>query len=212
MLHEGTLQPNEHRTIGVGAHSQIFIMECDSEYLDVKFHGLSKIPMYRGVPAQYDFENAIISNPHATVINYKIYTAPKRMEFQEGRSIEAGPKSITGNNGSVNAPLTTEGGSITPLGGSYSAFSATGGNGEIVSAAANTNGVLVRTAKLIVLSGASAALNSLQGAYNNMILSVANVNTVEVLEREIYVPPGDPFAWYFNAAATCYVNTTYDIL
>ncbi|QDE27273.1 hypothetical protein [Paremcibacter congregatus] len=213
MLHEGTLQPGEWRTIGAGAHSQIFIMECDLEYIEVKFKNLSKFRMYRGVPAKYNFDNVDISNPHSTPIDYKIYTAPAGMEFQEGRSIETGT-SIIGTVGTVGRPLSDEGGSVASIGSVNLELERTGVYTEVVvSKAANTNGIFLRTA--LIQQSVSGNINILSdraaGGSTILLLSQLAGDALR-LSREIFIPSGNGLTLYFGGGATAYINVSYDVL
>lgn len=212
MFFEGTLAAGETEKIGGGAHFQFFIIECGNEYLDVDFMGndIPYLRMYKGVPAQFDlpYKNAIIKNPHATSIDYKIYCAPRNMKFFEGRNVEAGPTSIVGNVGVVGQPLTDDGGSIQSVGlSNYTSVIAASTAYEIVSAAANTAGVIIRTLSIKNTAAGLITCTIGSGAYV-FVLNNDNYH----LGREIYIPAGNPFTVSGGSGAGGNVYTTYDIL
>lgn len=209
MLHSGILQPNEVHEIGNGGHGQFFILACDKEYLDVKFGGTFPdiLRMYKGVPAQLNFKNAIIKNPHSVAISYQIYCAPIGMLFQEGRNIEAGATSIIGSVGTIGQPLTDQGGSISPLGAN--SFGVTiSANQMLVAAVDNPSGIIVRSCMFIPTTAGTASLNTSDGVTRKFF--GYSKNNEYIAAREFFVAANRTLEIHISGNYSCYV--TYDIL
>lgn len=219
MLFSETLGAGQSIIIGGGKHSQLFILECsNSEGLDVKFKGtdIPEFRMYKGVPAQVNYRNAVIKNPHAASVTFKIYCAPTGVLFSEGRNVEAGPTSILGKVGVIGQPLSSDGGSITPFGASYkaSALNGSGSNSDtIISAGANVNGAIIRNMVIWLTASASngyAAVN----VDGNIIGIEQEVNKSKNYFRDYYIEAGQALTAAVTGVAgnTANIYTSYDLL
>tara|TARA_R110002073_G_scaffold29354_1_gene92599 strand:- start:3401 stop:4066 length:666 start_codon:yes stop_codon:yes gene_type:complete len=219
-LHTGTLTAGQVVQLGEGAHRQFFIQSCDKEYLDVKFsiEGEADIDerIYKGVPAFLKYKNAYIKNPHSVSVDYKVYTPDQRITFQEGRAVPADGTSIIGTVGVSGQPLSTDGGSITPFGGSYKASSLVGSAANtdtIITAGANVNGAIIRNMVIWLTATASngyAAVN----VDGDIIGIEQEVNKAKNYFRDYYLAAGAELQAVVTGVAgnTASVYTSYDLL
>lgn len=104
----------------------------------------------------------------------------------------------------MGAWKSSDGGNITPVGASSASLSA---SGDIVSAAANTKGVTIRTA-MIYATGATAAYSYFNAGPAVFLLGHNNIPAH--LHGEIFVPAGQAVSFTF-AGGTATASITYDI-
>lgn len=105
----------------------------------------------------------------------------------------------------MGAWKSSDGGSITPLGASTIA-GGYAGTTELVSAAVNTRGVIIRTLCLAAIG----AMNGHIQVGGVMLLRVPAANTEKVMPYEVFVPAGRNIE-AVATAGTITVGMTYDI-
>ena len=213
MLFSETLGAGQSIIIGGGKHGQLFILDCsNSEGLDVKFKG-TDIPafrVYKGVPVEVNYRNAVITNPHATDVTFKIYCAPVGVLFSEGRNVEAGPTSILGTVGIVGQPLSSDGGTITPLGNELlEVESIASTTQELIAAASNTNGLIIRTLMCIVAASTPVIRIRASNGVKDYYIGRYTVDTE--FKRELYIP-ADYQLYCHTSSGTAHVYGSYDLL
>lgn len=125
---------------------------------------------------------------------------------------QQGELDVFGNVTTSGQPLTTDGGSITPLGESKHAVVYTADPSSrtipIVTGAANTNGVAIRTANLIETVGGSTNSLGTTGIYFERQRGAGTLS----IQREYFVPAGEPFNLIIGINNALEVHISYDIL
>ena len=153
------------------------------------------------------FTNLRIINSNAEEMTITYLTSFSRPI--DARAGAGGGTNVLGDVAVINQPLTSEGGTITPLGASVGNYSGIAVNQTLVAIGANTNGIMVRTAVFQTTAAGSNTLNSSDGVTRRFFLNVKD--GVSMLNREHYIPKDQSLEIHMSGGA---LNAwvTYDIL
>ncbi|WP_262695181.1 hypothetical protein [Kordiimonas aquimaris] len=176
--------------------------------------GERTLPLDRGTGWQAPFEKVTVNNDTGsaqtvTIINLYIPELPVRGFFDD-RELAA-QVAVDGGIVTNTAPLTDQGGSIGGIGTSVRVYQPTGETADVVTAAANLNGVRIRDANMCLTAGAGNAPSYI-AAGHDLIVWCNQHNLYERMRNEVHVPAGTAIAYSTPAGVTALIRINYDIL
>ena len=192
-------------------------LDCNQQFFEAKLGAeapwvlFGKGLKYRA-PVGSFFGQVVIRNNNAGAMTVTV--AMGSGELVDDRNVEAGPQSIVGSVGVVGQPLSTDGGFITPIGGSVYSGGTLNTNQTIFSGGSNTNGAIRRTAVFDISAGAGrVTLNTWDGVTASRAFFLAANNTIPLKEMrgERYIPAGFDLQIHINGV-TVNAYMTWDYL